>query len=109
MNNQEYILAGIELADGWHTFEHAVEFLEVVKTYHGFGGPDSDKEIIDALAAQLVRQVDAIDGCEVTSDSYAVTVTEAYKPQTVRTIGIGHRWNRTTNTIKAIVDSGVLK
>ena len=105
MNDKEYMLAGVELADGWHTLENAVGFLEVVKTYHGFGGPDSDKEIIAALAAQLIEQVDALDDLMVATTKGWAAVENLEGD----IFHFAENSDRNMNAIKVIVDSKVLK
>lgn len=116
MNDQEYICKGIELADGWDLTH--IYAGEDIAAYNPNGKEYPEASFVlqtpsqsgnDALAAQLVRQVDAIDGCEVIVDPYVVHVFVAYKTGVKRAIGTGHSDDRTMNTIKAIVDSGVLK
>lgn len=108
MNDQDYIRKAVELADGWHLNGEA------------FGtpndGPDLDdiKNITqqdkDALAAQLVRQLDASNSCSLfvhppVGDSPGYARILGVRELKVRKEGD----DRTMNTIKAIVDSGVLK
>ena len=99
MTDQDYIRKAVELADGWDSADEQVDCplgcafrfpLQVV--------------VLDAIASQLVRQVDATD--------YWVEATSHFVD--VRGIGISRKWrhesdDRTMNTIKAIVDSEVLK
>jgi hypothetical protein len=98
------IRAAVELADGWSLSKN-----DILQTgQHGYFGKIDDIEIRDALAAQLTRQVDALDGYD-----YHVVVmrlaTEIQgfnvKPYISRSEGP----DRTENTINAILDSGVLK
>ena len=80
--------------------------------------PDS-QIILDYLAAQLVRQVDALEdlhvsiipaGSEVWLQVWAHEPTGSVKRrEAVRCIGSATGDDRTMNTIKAIVDSGVLE
>lgn len=105
VNDKEYILAGIVLADGWHTLDTAIGFLEIVKTYHGFGGPDSDKEIIDALAAQLVRQIDTNGRVIIRAERWWTEIAKREGKIICHVEGD----DRTMNTIKCVVDSGLLK
>ena len=113
MSKQGCICRGVELADGW--------FLDADDEYGKYVGmvnaPFSmylneplHQWMLDALAAQLVRQVDALDTpdtVEITHSSvwvgYRSKNNESWK-RTKRTKSRG----RTMNTIKAIVDSGVL-
>ena len=101
MNDQDYIRKAVELADGWSISQKDI----LTTAHHGYFGNIEDIEILDALAAQLVRQVDALDDPWVTeyprksiiySDSLCQHIAEVKGP------------DRTMNTIKAIVDSGVL-
>lgn len=105
-NEQDYIRAGVKIADGWKIDPNGV--------WPPFPFPaKSDIDavepiMLDALAAQLVRQVDAINP----GHSFSSFDDEAgfFEPD-------WDGWHihyrvqgpdRTMNTIKAIVDSGVL-
>ena len=102
MNDKDYIRKAVELADEWVTYD---------TTFLGgcyFAQHSYDKvpqPVLDALAAQLVRQVDALpaeSGVDVfpqQSIIYEASGNEAF-------VYVGD--DRTMNTIKAIVDSGVL-
>ena len=117
MNDQDYIRKAVELADGYAATE---------KYWYGpWYGPsdgyfDYDLEptgkrvqpALDALAAQLVRQVDAIAPSVAFSCGFQGEVF-MYEENTDKEwdAGYGVRdevGDRTMNTIKAIVDSGVL-
>ena len=91
MNEQDYIKAAVELADGWTYHDGDCSHEETERWFIGCKLP---QVWLDALAAQLVRQVDAIDGEKIHNDFIQ--------------IGVGPK-DRTMNTIKAIVDSKVLK
>lgn len=95
MNNDDYIRKAVELADGWY-ITHIYDGEDIVawtdRQYPpSFVLQSMDRWGLDALAAQLVRQVDALEGywvkniCCISGD------------------------DRTLNTIKAIVNSGVLE
>ncbi len=104
MIDEDYIRKAVELADGWEI--EAEKDGRVWVTGARFSGtigaltqPD-----LDALAAQLVRQVDALDNVDITIHG---TFSDLE-------IHDGHGWlpkqmpegpDRTMNTIKAIVDS----
>jgi hypothetical protein len=69
--------------------------------------------LLDALAAQLVRQVDAYCGgsrlrVEVYDDRSAITEDVTACGDYIRIVAEAFGPDRTLNTIKAIVDSGVL-
>lgn len=94
MNDQEYIRKGVELADDvwpWDFWKTGVQDISEMSGLE-----------IDALAAQLVRQVDA-------SSPSSVAIYHG-STQVFADSGFTRRKgdDRTMNTIKAIVDSGVL-
>ncbi len=111
MTDQDYIRKAVELADGWSIPEtpeltycapnfdplchgHFNDYVDEMPQWHK-----------DALAAQLVRQVDGLSdysGVRVRPD-----ITELFLDQGAMAIATGD--NRTMNTIKAIVDSKELK
>ena len=106
MTDEEYIRAGAELADGWAW--------EVEDDGSYLDGPDMGwhQDCIsivakDALAAQLVRQVDALDPLYVIH--IAAEITEIYLDNASLAVAGYSQDDRTMNTIKVIVDSGVLK
>jgi len=95
------------LADGWEHETHN-RTLSPFHTYHD----GLAEEALDALAAQLVRQVDAKADNRVKGFYSRPLQADVYWP------GLGHKQcgysitcgdDRTMNTIKAIVDSGVLE
>ena len=117
MNNQDYIRKAVVLSDGFH-FDIASGYRWVCggddPPFHFEGQwnliPDFHKQIfLDALAAQLVRQVDAtsydIDTC---SDEVYVWHMNDMNDGIVND-AIEKGPDRTMNTLRAIVDSGVLE
>jgi len=101
MTDQDYIKAAVELADGWTYHDGDCSHEETERWFIDCKLP---QVWLDALAAQLVRQVDVLN----------VTNLEIYNDGVY--IGTDHDDNiiisdsdRTMNTIKAIVDSGKLK
>ena len=104
MNDQEYIKAGVGLADGWLERDEFIIGPSPLMDYYtpeGIAQP-----ILDALAAQLVRQVDALtDYGFLTDESRAAGI---YHCGSGSNCVIADSEDRTLNTIKAIVDSGVL-
>ncbi len=97
----DYIKRAVELADGaeWFTDYAGTDWVCIQS--HEFL-PD-DQAGLDALAAQLVRQVDAL-GLEFTATNKQSRVW----PEEARVPVYVNGPDRTMNTIKAIVDSGVL-
>lgn len=112
MTEDDYTKAAVELADGWHYYRTKMEDTE--PDYFSLPGEQSWHEWpiayqphLDTLAAQLVRQVDVTGRYFIESYLGYVAVLE----NAVGNINIKHAEgpDRTMNTIKAIVDSGVLK
>ena len=101
MNDKDYIRKAVELADEWVTYD---------TTFLGgcyFAQHSYDKvpqPVLDALAAQLVRQVDALEDYVLQSHWDEVRVVEPG----LALIAAAHKDDRTMNTLKCIVDSGVL-
>ena len=102
----DYIKKAVELADGWEAADsnhirgpvHPTTWLIV---------PDGVPQYaLDALAAQLVRQVDAKGGNLIVVKQASTTILGANDPPIFKHCSYGD--DRTMNTIKAIVDSGVL-
>jgi len=87
-----YIRQAVELADGFDP-----------------SPLQNQQPFLDALAAQLTRQVDAISYYECVSHPIYTRITQ------LDDVGLPkHEWygkgpDRTMNTIRAIIDSGVLK
>jgi len=112
----ELIKKAVTLADGW-TYEADPEngdyfYIQVTldsgNAYNILGCSISDpfQPSLDALAAQLVRQVDALDNKGVEAWPGYTAVVEMLGD--LPAIGYAESSDRTVNTIKAIVDSGVL-
>ena len=108
MNN--YIRKAVELADGWRYHHDTFWGPLHINWNEGDELPDELKTLMfDALAAQLVRQLDASNSC-----SLFVHPPVYNSPGYARILGIGELSvrqegnDRTMNTIKAIVDSEVL-
>ena len=103
MNDQDYIKKAVELADGWYWGVN--DLVDPPPELRPIG-PVNDtlpQIYLDALAAQLVRQVDATD-YEIRMQLCAATIFYA-GDEFWQLGGKG----RTMNTIKAIVDSKVLE
>ena len=112
--NEELIRKAVKLANGWewnsgfvhvclHPVNGSYEFL--FNAYEGL----PEQWHLDALAAQLVRQVDELESCiavyiepgvakvgELVTEGFLINVTHSRGP------------DRTINTIRAIVESEVL-
>lgn len=108
MNNQEYIRKAAEIlgwemdADGWLYPPRDEVWGSLPSHVHW-----SWKWVQDIIAAQLVRQVDALGPleCDVTAATtwiYCPSNDDASHPAVIGK-------DRTMNTLRAIVDSGVLK
>ena len=55
MTNEQIIRKAVELAEGW-SFQYSPLGNQHIETLTGYQGTTEDQEILDALAAQLVRQ-----------------------------------------------------
>jgi len=111
MNDQDYIRTAVELADGWEIIGNDVVFsdgwLAHEPRFLNYSLPEWAK---DALAAQLVKQVDALDDFWVDSDNYGtakVWIGDLDGPKS--RIAKSNDDNRSMNTIKVIVDSKVIE
>ena len=114
MNDQDYIRRAVELADGWSWSTIYDDHVCILNEGNPYGWHTRADQIIkDALAAQLVRQVcvmpeyDVIiskDGTEVFSGGHVKGIE-----YDIKTIAMARGNDITMNTIKAIVDSGVLE
>ena len=98
MTDDEYIREAVSQADGWRYWGNDNFVVKGVEIHA------PTWVIKDALAAQLVRQVDATE--------YRLDVgpkgTVLYEPQGDMFESPGLDPDRTMNTLRAIVDSGVL-
>lgn len=63
MNDQDYIRKAVELADGWRLSSSILWGPDRLQA------PVTNQAMLDALAAHLVRQVDALDGLWVEIDN----------------------------------------
>lgn len=105
MNDQGYIRTAIELADKWEQLGETV-FCSLSMTYiPGFDVP----ECLDALAAQLVRQVDVLEHYLLSVGRSCTSIIEINNCGEKINKWYGEGPDRTMNTIKAIVDSKVLE
>jgi len=122
MNDQDYIRKAVDLVDNFDWSDRGYNGIwielpdgseELFQTHQGIvvvSHPYLQQYWLDALAAQLVRQVDALDTpdtVEITHDSVWVGYRSKNNESWKRTRRTKSR-DRTMNTIKAIVDSGVL-
>ena len=118
MKEQDYIKSGIELADDWRIADGkglATAGTICCPLGTAFGVASLTREWKAALAAQLVRQVDAIGGAdkEFISALLLNVFRDATSIDDCRTMPPGRYEvegpDRTMNTIKVVVDSKVLK
>lgn len=107
MTDNEYIKAAVELADGWRLTGRSSTFF-YCPTRDGRPLAEIHQIHLDALAAQLVRQIDSkgIDAGIVFSSFGNVMV---FDRKSKRAETFSDNPDRTMNTLKCIVDSGVLK
>ena len=102
MNNEEYIRKAVSLADGfeWDNDNDVYAHTQYGRLNFAYNEPI----LLDHIAAQLVRQVDGLTGCLelIAFDGETNIMDQA------NSVGCGQGNDRTMNTIKAIVDSGVL-
>ena len=99
--DKDYIREGIELADGW---SYGAGDL-VWNGQHPFelNGPMREM-VLDSVAAQLTRQVDATNDYWVNVDNEGSYVNFI----SGHNVCVADAKCRTENTIKAIIDSGAL-
>jgi len=113
MTDEEYIRRAVELADGfeWDDEHHIAQLPD---EWIAFDGNSLPQYFLDALAAQLVRQVDDISG-ETTFfftsqyDGVYLWAGDYNAEAGRRDVFKAASQDRTANTIKAIVDSRVLE
>ena len=103
---QDYIRKAVQLADGWHVTTGTEQFMIIGG---GFSHQPPTQSMLDALAAQLVRQVDALADYWVQSTWERVYVMQIDETGDLGVMKRCRNSDRTMSTIKAIVDSGVLK
>ena len=106
----------VELADGWRLSERGHIIYPSWHSHIGYSLEETVPEwVLDALAAQLVRQIDSLShkmGITVWMDSQRSVVATIVHPRGIGSqhfLGVGEGDDRTMNTIKAIVESGVLE
>ena len=97
MSDIEYIKRAVELAD-WFEWD---QWLNAKTDVLGNAG----QIFLDALAAQLVRQVDALVFYRLIIEPTGVDIESEATGKRIAETRFG---SRTDNTIKAIIDSGVL-
>ncbi len=114
MTDKDYIRAAVDLIGWFFTFVGEHECVSSpVSTPDGespitFIGATTEQHVLDAIAAELVRQVDSTDyGITFDGEMCEVSVwgSEKFTP-IVKSSSYGP--DRTMNTIKVVVDSGVL-
>ena len=108
----DIIRKGVELAPGWEAHGTANSFYCKGFGWYcpddGFDEYGKDRWFLDALAAELVRQVDALNNAYM---SFFADETRCnYEKEDGTQITFRSKGKqRTTNTLRAIVESGVLE
>ncbi len=111
---QDYIREAVELAVGFSCYlahdQLAYQYGDSQYEFISTELSSPDQYMLDALAAQLVRQVDALDDYWFDNDKYGSCVVDSLG----LSVGFSESptdvpYDRTMNAIRAIVDSGVLK
>ncbi len=127
MTDQDYIRKAVELADGWEIDNQEdgdaeYDYLSQAGNmeWHFNEDPmwvnDIPEIFIDALAAQLVRQVDSVAGYDLVSYTERAEIESDLQRspdgkticRSWRVVAQSINQGRTMNTLKAIIDSGVL-
>ena len=106
MTDQDYIKAGVGLADGWE-IEGGIVYPPFRNHPVAMSVENPHTPILDALAAQLVRQVDALDNLWVCIEDDRTSIQHDTDGTVAQLLQM-EKPDRTLNTIKAIVDSGAL-
>ena len=103
------IRKAVELADGFQLSKLTNDGTYFSLPHGGFLPPiiDCPQQYLDALAAQLVRQVDDNGGYAVVIKRASTIIHGANDPPIFKHCSYGS--DRTRNTIKAIVDSKILE
>ena len=114
-NQDALIRKAVELADGWLWATYSDSDLcelELANGAYWYDDADSPitpdqmpRTLLDALAAQLVRQVDALSYEIISSEGHCGVYDQDGQDILIEVM---EYYDRTMNTIKAIVDSGVL-
>jgi len=104
MDDKEYIVKAVELADGWKINKAGNIHAACV---HRCSPAYAIQPVRDALAAQLMRQVDALPNIYISFRDEWVQVFSTENKGTE--LGCGFKLGRTMSAIKAIVDSKVLE
>ena len=107
----DYIRKAVELADGFGFMPGDPGCFYVQEPWDELSAviEEPDQWLLDALAAQLVRQVDALDYPVMVIASKDCTSIVEPDQTYMNTAQVDKNEGRTLNTIKAIVDSGVLE
>lgn len=111
MNDSEIIRKAVELADGWGiTMWSGRPMVHCpIDDVDGFHIDHLPNLFLDSLAAQLVRQVDALTNPDVGLQlCRGVSVVDIYLPDSPLRQAAVDGPDRTMNTLRAIVESGVL-
>lgn len=113
MTDEEYIRKAVGLAKGWQVDEslapHVLTDGDIVaESLSGYKGAlPSTRELMDALAAQLVRQVH--DLSPVRASIYIVPASTTVYTKDGGDFKVEFEDSQAMNTIKAIIDSKMLE
>jgi len=106
----DIIRKAVELADGWRiSADRLGVFYDESNQFSWFVEDDVPQFIKDALAAQLVRQVDTLTSIWVDLDMYGTAKLWEWNGKRKSRIEKANDEDRTMNTIKTIVESKVLE
>ena len=110
MKDEDYIKKAVELADRWFVTDANIVKATGISPFH-IGSTHFAQATIDALAAQLVRQVDAIEAPKHPDrpSAFYSTPHECQVWMRGKVASVKTADDRTMNTIKAIIDSKVLE
>ena len=117
--NEDYIREAVELAEGWTLRGNDLDVKRrstgIMYNSYGFDFDTIGQFEIDALALQLARQVDALEGVELTQDRSKSEVYDFrtksgldYYAERTPVLHDEEEPNRAMNIIRAVVDSKVL-
>ena len=115
MSDKEYICKAVDLSDdfiiGWDDEGEYIELYCAPLGIYFDDMNDSDQWILDALAAQLVRQVDALPEIYVLKGNGTVCIMRefGYYENKDKVLNCVDGEDTSMNTIKVIVDSKVLE
>ena len=108
MISKDVLEKAVGLADGWEYEVHGTQVSSWIRTLEGYRGTKDCTEILDALASRLTRQIDMIDGYWMCVEDDRASVMHESTGTVFQIRQFERPFDRTTNTINAIVQSEVL-